>query len=229
MLASDITRSAGSFHLHPASRPRSNALPSSNGVSFMPPSASSQVLLRSGTARSSSAALRAPFVDSYVWRLPSDLGPVRSRHLYIWFCDAVAATGFVPPAGFKITSYAARKGMAMEAKSTAVGMEEIQWLGDWAIDPAAVHSYIDLGMRPSLAAHLWFGWLLKQRDVSPPSSDFCLTSTREVDSSRGTVSSAAGGADASPGAVVCLCADAASLLFAKSALAPVFSFSFYGP
>ena len=210
MLASDITLSTDSFCLRlETEKQRSTVL--ERRVLHVPLSffAGPLALWNRWVARRAaldspivaSAALQSPFVDSYVWRLPSDRGPVRSHHLDLWFRDAAAATGFVSPAGFKFTGYAARKGMATAAKSIAVGMEEIQWLGGWAIGSSAVHSYIDLGVRPSLAAHLWFGWLLKRRDVSPPSLDFWLASAHEA---HGLVSSAAGapGADASPGAVV---------------------------
>ena len=73
------------------------------------------------------------------------------------------------PRGFVVSGYTARRGMATAAKSINVPMEEIKWVGGWSNDSQAVHSYIDMGVRPCPAAFLFFGWLLKHSLASPPS------------------------------------------------------------
>lgn len=129
------------------------------------------------------AVLGSPVTASaYVWSLPSDRVAPRPLDLDAWFASAVAAAGFHAPSGYIVSGYTARKGMATAAKSIGVPLEEIKWLGGWAVGSSAVYSYIDMGVRPCPAAFFWYGWLLKQREHPPPSLCQWLEAARDAHS-----------------------------------------------
>ena len=113
--------------------------------------------------------LASRVASSSAWASPSSGLTATSASVNELFRLAMGAVSYLVPDGFTWSFHSLRKGFATSAASIGIPDANIGAQGGWAVSSAVMSSkYIVRNVNPSVAAHLFFGWLRRDRPSVAP-------------------------------------------------------------
>ena len=110
-------------------------------------------------------AYRGSFERRWALSFAEDTALWSAATISTWLQLAYESCGLHPPEGFAWLSHSLRKGAASAAHAIQVILTVIRFMGGWATNSNVLEAkYIDYAMRPSAAAHLFFGHLRQDEE-----------------------------------------------------------------
>ena len=127
-------------------------------------------LCRSTLFATTAPSIAARASSSSAWALPSSRLSATPASVNELLRHALDAVGYFVPEGFTWSFHSLRKGFATCSASIGVPDASIAAHGGWAVGSDALErNYIVRNVTPSVAAHLFFGWLRRDHFTAAPS------------------------------------------------------------